>query len=60
MMGTGKCPQGRCRKLGLWGEAHPMVKGWLPALEQAEAASGGSGGGLEKEMEQMGPTPLWL
>lgn len=37
-----------------------MVKGWLPALEQAEAASGGSGGGLEKEMEQMGPTPLWL
>lgn len=37
-----------------------MVKGWLPALEQAEAASGGSEGGLEKEMEQMGPTPLWL
>lgn len=40
-----------------------MMKGWLLGMqevEQAGEALGGSGGVLEKEMDRMGPTLLWL
>lgn len=40
-----------------------MEKGWLLAMQEVEQAGevpGGSGGILEKEMDRMGPTLLWL